>query len=241
MPKSNLGLEYCLAMEEKPMDQAVLKTAKPRRGRPRTDAKAQVVQRLLDATELLLRDYSHVDLTERKIAAEAGVHDRMIHYYFSDKDGLIFSVIARYCDEASDKLKVLDSIDLMSTSVTRQIFKVLIDTYYAKPWIARILASELARNNSAIKEFFIKRYGSRGQSPVLIRSAFDRLVECGVYDRRIDAAQAVLGMFFMSFAPVIAGSLTGNIDAELGEFKKDAWIDYVADLFDRQLRAPISN
>ena len=213
---------------------------KPKRGRPRNDAKSQVVQKLLDATELLLRDYSHVDLTERKIAAEAGVDDRMIHYYYNDKDGLIFAVIARYCDEASDKLKVLDSIDLMSKSVTREIFKVLIETYYAKPWIARILASELARNHSAIKEFFVKRYGSQGQGPVRIRSAFDRLIECGVYDHEIDAAQAVLGMFFMSFAPVIAGPLTGDIGADLSVFKRDSWIDYVADLFDRQLRPTYS-
>jgi AcrR family transcriptional regulator len=209
---------------------------KPVRGRPRSAAKVPVVQRLLDATEALLRTHSHVDLTERKVAAAAGVDDRMIHYYFRDKDGLIFAVIARYCDAASTSLTALDTIDLMSETVTRDIYRVLINAYYAKPWIARIMASELAHEHSPIKEFFTDKYGLQGQAPVRIRQTFDRLVECGVYDSGIDVAQSVLALFLMSLAPVMVGPLFGNVGADADWFTQDKWLDYVADLFDRKLR-----
>jgi AcrR family transcriptional regulator len=210
--------------------------AKPARGRPRNAARVPVVQRLLDATEDLLRDHNHVDLTERKIAATAGVDIRMIHYYFGDKDGLIFAVIARYCETASATLATLQSIAAGTESVTRQIYKVLVGAYYAKPWIARILASELAHAHSPIKQFFIHKYGLEGDALARIRQVFGRMVAAGVYDPGIDIAQSAVALFMLSLAPVMVGPLFGFAGAEPDWFKKDAWLDFVADLFDRKLR-----
>jgi AcrR family transcriptional regulator len=217
-------------------DSSTLKL-KNNRGRPRGDAKAQVVQRLLDTTEVLLLEYSQVDLTERKIAAEAGVHYRMINYYFNNKDGLIFGVIARYCDVVSDRLKAIETIDLSSPDVTRQIFKILVTAYFAKPWLARILASELARNHSEIKEFYVKRYGPQGQGHFHIHRVFERLVKAGVYAPTVDTNKAALGIFLISAAPAIVAPLSGHSDLDLPEFVREDWINYVADLFDLQLRA----
>jgi AcrR family transcriptional regulator len=210
--------------------------AKPARGRPRNAAQVPVVQRLLDATEELLRDHNHVELTERKIAADAGVDIRMIHYYFGDKDGLIFAVIARYCDAASVTLATLDAIIPTSESVTRQIYKVLVGAYYAKPWIARILASELAHGHSPIKQSFIRKYGLEGDALARIRKTFGRMVAAGVYDASIDVTQAAIALFMMSLAPVMVGPLFGFAGAEPDWFKKDEWLDFIADLFDRKLR-----
>jgi AcrR family transcriptional regulator len=209
---------------------------RPARGRPRASSQVPVVQRLLDASEELLRDHSHVELTERKIAAAAGVDIRMIHYYFGDKDGLIFAVIARYCDAASVTLATLDNIVPNSESVTRQIYKVLVSAYYAKPWIARILASELAHGHSPIKQFFIGKYGLEGDALARIRHTFGRMAAAGVYDAGIDLAQAAVALFMMSLAPVMVGPLFGFAGAEPDWFKKDAWLDFIADLFDRKLR-----
>jgi len=215
-------------------------TAKPVRGRPRNAAKLPVVQRLLDASEELLRDHSHVDLTERKIAASAGVDIRMIHYYFGDKDGLIFAVIARYCDTVSDDLARLDAIVPGPANVTRQIYKVLVGAYYAKPWIARILASELAHTHSAIKQFFIGKYGLEGDALFRIRRTFNRMVAAGVYDAGINVAQSAIALFMMSLAPVMIGPLFGISGADVDWFKNDEWLDFIADLFDRKLRGQAS-
>jgi AcrR family transcriptional regulator len=227
--KTGPGVKRAMENAEPPI------RAKPARGRPRNAAKVPVVQRLLDASEALLRDHSHVDLTERKIAAAAGVDIRMIHYYFGDKDGLIFAVIARYCDTVSDELAALDAIVPGAENVTRQIYKVLVGAYYGKPWIARVLASELAHAQSPIKQFFIGKYGLEGDALARIRQTFKRMIALGVYDAGIDVAQSAVALFLMSLAPVMVGPAFGIASAEADWFKKEAWLDFVADLFDRKL------
>src|SRR5262245_10313269 len=107
------------------------------RGRPRGGDKQQVIQGLLDATEQLLRDVGPAELTERKIAAAAGVHERMIHYYFGDKDGLLFDLVARRCDEAIDCIESIDAQTLRAEDATYRIIKTIVEAYYDKPWIAK--------------------------------------------------------------------------------------------------------
>lgn len=206
------------------------------RGRPPISTKSQVMQRLLEATERLLREQNHLDLTERKIAAAAGTNEAMIHYYFGSKDGLLFELIARQSDEVLEKLKALDTINPVPQSVTRHIFKTFIDAYYAKPWIGKIMVSELARSGSTIKGLFLKRYGAHGMGLVHLRHLLSRLIDSGVYDSRINAEYAALSMFYILSAPLMLASLSGDIDVVLDNFKKDSWIDHVTDLFDRQLR-----
>jgi AcrR family transcriptional regulator len=217
-------------------DENIPVAKKPARGRPRGTVKAHVIERLLDVTDDLLQQHSQFDLTERRIAAAAGVDDRMIHYYFRDKDGLIFAVIERYCDAVSDSLAALDAIDPRSENVTRQIYQILIHAYYAKPWIARIMASELARTRSPIKVLFTRKYGLEGQALVRVRHIFERLIECGIYASGVDAAQSALALFLMSLAPALVGPLFGNVGAESDWFKQERWLDYVAGLFDHDLR-----
>jgi AcrR family transcriptional regulator len=218
------------------MEQAPSEEWKRTRGRPRRDSNNHVVDRLLDATESLLRDTTHYELTERQIADAAGVHARMIHYYFSDKDGLIFGVMARYSDEISEKLQELNTLDPATPSLTRHIIKVVVEAYYAKPWIGKIGLSEFAKSSN-IKELFVRKYGTPGRGHIHVQRAFDRLVRLGVYDRDSDTGQAALCLFAIVLAPHTLATLVGDATAEMDQFKTDAWVDFVADLFDRKLRA----
>jgi len=194
------------------------------------------VQSIIDTTEFFLQTTSQFDLTVRKIAMGAGVSDRMIHYYFNDKDGLIFAVIARYCDDVAKKLKLLDAVDPAAPWPTRRIFKIVMEAYYAKPWIARILASELSRDHSAVRESYMKRYGRQAQARTHLRRVFVRLIDSGVYDRRMDLDKAVLSAFYTCAAPVMVAPLAGDLDPNLPQCRDDAWINYVADLFERGVR-----
>lgn len=207
--------------------------AKKSRGRPSAAGGGNVVNNILDATERLLQNESHYDLTIRRISAEAGVNNRMVKYYFNDKDGLIFSVIARYCDEVSTKLKTLDAIDPSSSSPTRQIFKIVMSAYYAKPWIARIIASELSRNNSLIKTAYLKRYGREAVARLPIRRVFVRLIESGVYNSKMDIDKAVLSVFYTCAAPAMLAPLASDIDSNRDRREDDEWISYIAEMFDR--------
>lgn len=213
-------------------EHVILKT----RGRPRNKAQKPVHERLLEATELLLRDHTHFELTERKIVTAAGTKDAMIHYYFGDKDGLLFDVIVRYYDDVMARLKALDTLDPALDHITYDIFRILIDAYYARPWITRMALSEFARGRSAIKEAFMKKYGTQGQGLVRVRRLMEHLIECGVYDRKTNAAYASLSMYSMILSPLFLAPFSEGTGFELDQRKKDEWIDHVATLFDRQFR-----
>ena len=219
------------------MDKDDLPIAKPARGRPRSADKRQVVQQLLDVTEVMLRETSHFDLTERKIAAAAQTNEAMIHYYFGGKDGLVFALILRYYEEISGKLAALESIDTASKNVIRDVFRILINAYYDKPWMARIVVSEFARGRSAIKDFYMEKFGPQGLGLARLKGVLQRLVECGVCNPRTNVDFVALGMYSMITAPFLLTPFSGDANFELSEIKKDDWIDYVADLFGRQLRA----
>jgi AcrR family transcriptional regulator len=201
------------------------------RGRPRRAENKRVVQLLMDATETLLQEHSYGLLTERKIADAAGVHVKMIHYYFDTKDGLIFAVLSRYGDDVAKRLKDLEAIDLKSRSISRQIFKIMVDAFYSKPWIAKIGVAELA-HSSSVKSFYTARYGDEGLGMLHLRKAFDRINERGIYDRKINSSRAALCMFSMIIGPVTLAPICWVVGEGLEELKADEWIDYVADMFD---------
>lgn len=160
----------------------------------------------------------------------------MIHYYFDNKEGLLFAVIVRYWDEVRDKLKALDTIDPMTPSLTAHICTIMIDAYYYKPWIASIVISEIVRSHSSIKDRFLTRYGTPGSALTRLLPVFERLIECGAFDRRLSASFAALSVVSIMVAPLLLVQYPGAIDSVLGGPKKDEWIDFVVDLFDRKFR-----
>lgn len=206
------------------------------RGRPRSATKRQVIDKLLEAAELFLRDHSHVDLTERKIAEAAGVDDAMINYYFGGKDGLLFNVLVHQNNEIEKKLRALDTIDPGSPSVTRNIFEILIDAYYDKPWITKYAASEFTRNGSAFYELFVKKYGTQGIMLVYLRRLINQLMERGIYHRRVNVEYVAKSMLFIVSAPMIFTQRSGDGTPAFEEFTNDCWINHVADMFDCYLR-----
>jgi len=61
---------------------------------------------------------------------------------------------------------------------TRYLIEKLVDAYYARPWLARILISLVTPEYSAMCDIFLKRYGPRGQ----IQHLLDQMVKQGIYD-----------------------------------------------------------
>ena len=215
------------------MDQQNAGAGKSARGRPRNADKRQVVQRLMDVTEEMLRATNHFDLSERKIAGTAGINEAMIHYYFGGKDGLLFALILRYYDEIAERLQALDRIDPKSPHVIREIFRMLIDTYYCKPWLARVVVSEFAKGSSAIKNAYMDKFGPKGLGLARLRAVFERLMAAGVC-RQVDSDYVARGMYSMLIAPFLLAPFAEQ-DFALNSVVHDDWIDYVADLFEHQL------
>lgn len=55
-------------------------------------------QALLDAAERLLVEVGHGGVTTRRVAAEAGVNQGLVHYYFGSIDELFVQVLERFTD-----------------------------------------------------------------------------------------------------------------------------------------------
>jgi AcrR family transcriptional regulator len=209
------------------------KKLRPAKGRPKAHSK-DVVKSLLDATEALLETQNYNQVTERKIGAAAGVTDTMIHYYYGGKDELLFAVADRTFSEVQVKFGMLyDSIDAQNNP-TQHIVEALIDAYYAKPWIVKMVTSELMNDQSAMAELFLKKYGPRAL--VELERVFRKLVELGIYNGKINMEYAALNLFSIIIAPILMSPVVEATGTSLNALINDDWIDQITNMFDSQLR-----
>jgi AcrR family transcriptional regulator len=62
------------------------------------EARAQTVERFLDAAERLLIEVGYSGITTRRLAAEADANQGLVHYYFGSMDELLVQVLERFTD-----------------------------------------------------------------------------------------------------------------------------------------------
>jgi AcrR family transcriptional regulator len=81
---------------------------------PRTKAeqRAETLENILDAAELLFSKQGLYGVTLRDVAVKVGVHTSLMHYYFEDKLALFKAVFARRAGVTSDRrMKALDEYE----------------------------------------------------------------------------------------------------------------------------------
>jgi AcrR family transcriptional regulator len=91
-----------------PRKSAAKKTA------PRTKAeqRAETLEHILDAAELLFSKHGLYGVTLRDVALKVGVHTSLMHYYFEDKLALFNAVFARRAKVTSERrMKALDEYE----------------------------------------------------------------------------------------------------------------------------------
>ena len=160
----------------------------------------------------------------------------MIHYYFGGMDGLLAAVLDQAYAHITAVYRQLGAdTGWCHHQPTRHLIGKLVEAYYARPWLARILISLVTPEYSAMCDIFLKRYGPRGQ--IQLQHLLDQMVKQGIYDRKVDTAYVAMSMMSILIAPLILTRLTDSVSITLDDLKKDRWIDHVADLFDRQLRS----
>jgi len=72
----------------------------------RRDA-AATRERILSAARVVLNRDGAAELSTRSVAAEAGVHLSLIHYYFESREGLLLAVLERINQELLDRQRVM--------------------------------------------------------------------------------------------------------------------------------------
>jgi TetR/AcrR family transcriptional regulator of autoinduction and epiphytic fitness len=62
-------------------------------------------RRLIEATARIMRDEGYAAATSRRVAAEAGVRQPLVHYYFPTMDDLFSSVLREGADAALEQMR----------------------------------------------------------------------------------------------------------------------------------------
>ncbi|AFM17765.1 hypothetical protein Mycch_3013 [Mycolicibacterium chubuense NBB4] len=76
--------------------------AAPRKAKP-ADANAR--RRLIDATAKVMRDEGYAAATSRRVAAEAGVKQALVYYYFPTMDDLFVEVLRTGAEAALERMR----------------------------------------------------------------------------------------------------------------------------------------
>jgi AcrR family transcriptional regulator len=96
-------------------------STKPRR-EPRTrkaEQRAETMERILDAAEVLFARHGLYGVTLKEVAARVGVHHTLLNYYFEDKKTLFDAVFARRAVLTSERrMRVLDEYDASTDKPT---------------------------------------------------------------------------------------------------------------------------
>jgi AcrR family transcriptional regulator len=88
--------------------------AAPKKTAPRTKAeqRAETLEQILDAAELLFSKHGLYGVTLRDVAQKVGVHTSLMHYYFEDKLALFKAVFARRAGISSERrMNALDEYE----------------------------------------------------------------------------------------------------------------------------------
>lgn len=88
------------------------KSAPKKAPRTKAEQRAETMEQILDAAELLFSKHGLYGVTLRDVALKVGVHTSLMHYYFEDKLALFNAVFARRAKVTSDRrMKALDEYE----------------------------------------------------------------------------------------------------------------------------------
>ena len=76
-----------------------------------SEKREKATQAILDAAERLLVERGHAGITTRALAAEAGVNNGLIHYYFGSMEEVLVQVLERFTDQLIKRQREMYSAD----------------------------------------------------------------------------------------------------------------------------------
>lgn len=80
--------------------------------RTKAEQRAETLEQIMDAAELLFSKHGLYGVTLRDVALKVGVHTSLMHYYFEDKLALFKAVFARRAEVTSERrMKALDEYE----------------------------------------------------------------------------------------------------------------------------------
>jgi len=101
-------------------------------------ARSQTAEALLDAAERLLVEVGHAGISTRRLAAEAGANQGLVHYYFGSIDEVFVQVLERFTARLIERQREMYSADVPFIEKWRTAWRYQekdIEAGYSKVWM----------------------------------------------------------------------------------------------------------
>jgi TetR/AcrR family transcriptional regulator len=94
---------------------------------------------LLAAASQIMRDGDTINLSLSELSLRAGLNSALVKYYFGNKSGLMQALLDRDMSNIIASLEALVAKDMPPEEKLRRHISAVIDTYYAFPYLNRLL------------------------------------------------------------------------------------------------------
>ena len=94
---------------------------------------------LIEAASQIMREGETIDLSLSELSLRAGLNSALVKYYFGNKNGLMLALLDRDMGNIVQSLGALIAKDMPPADKLRIHIGAVIDTYYAFPYLNRLL------------------------------------------------------------------------------------------------------
>ena len=94
---------------------------------------------LIEAASQIMREGETIDLSLSELSLRAGLNSALVKYYFGNKNGLMLALLDRDMGNIVQSLGALIAKDMAPADKLRIHIGAVIDTYYAFPYLNRLL------------------------------------------------------------------------------------------------------
>jgi AcrR family transcriptional regulator len=182
---------------------------------PKSAARADAEEALLDAAERLLVDVGYARITTRRLAEEAGVNHGLVHYYFGSNENLLVRALERFTERLIVRQRAMYAAPTPFVDKWRTAMHFLVheDLTYEKIWLE---LQALAWNEPALRERLVH---VNGEWRAVLTEAFEEpRRELGI-DMPLDALVSLVMTFNLGVIVERLGGIDTGHDALI------QWID----------------
>jgi AcrR family transcriptional regulator len=139
---------------------------------------ANARDQLIEAASQIMREGDTIDLSLSELSMRAGLNSALVKYYFGNKNGLMLALLDRDMGNIVHSLEALVAKDMPPEEKLRWHIGKVIDTYYAFPYLNRLLMRTV-RDSAPVEAARIAELYLRP-----ISKSYDELINEGIKARK---------------------------------------------------------